>query len=110
MATAVARHLAARGNAPGSMVLVGSMSGAVVNWAPAGVRVNCLSPGYMETPLTGALMDAQPALRQQWTGGVPMGRLGAPTDLAGPVVFMLSDAASYMTGADLRVDGGYTII
>ncbi len=81
-----------------------------VEWATAGIRVNCLSPGYMETPLTAAILEAQPALRQQWTGGVPMGRLGVPSDLAGPVVFLLSDAAKYVTGADLRVDGGYTIV
>lgn len=120
---------------PASMVLVGSMSGAVVNvpqpqapynaskaavrqlaaslaveWAPSGIRVNCLSPGYMQTPLTQAILAKQPALRQQWTNGVPQGRLGVPQDLAGPVVFLLSDAAQYVTGADLRVDGGYTII
>ncbi|CAK7229999.1 hypothetical protein SEUCBS140593_007435 [Sporothrix eucalyptigena] len=120
---------------PASMVLVGSMSGAVVNvpqpqapynaskaavrqlaaslaveWAPNGIRVNCLSPGYMQTPLTQAILAKQPALRQQWTNGVPQGRLGVPQDLAGPVVFLLSDAAQYVTGADLRVDGGYTII
>lgn len=145
-ATAVARHLHERAlqqqsetgiatSGTGSMVLVGSMSGAVVNvpqpqapynaskaavrqlaaslaveWAPAGIRVNCMSPGYMETPLTAAILADQPALRQQWTSGVPQGRLGIPTDLAGPVVFLLSDAAKYVTGADLRVDGGYSII
>jgi D-arabinitol 2-dehydrogenase len=64
----------------------------------------------MQTPLTQAILAKQPALRQQWTNGVPQGRLGVPQDLAGPVVFLLSDAAQYVTGADLRVDGGYTII
>ena len=81
-----------------------------VEWAPAGIRVNCMSPGYMETPMTATILADQPALRQQWTSGVPQGRLGVPSDLAGPVVFLLSDAAKYVTGADLRVDGGYSII
>ncbi|KAL2269572.1 hypothetical protein VTJ83DRAFT_1756 [Remersonia thermophila] len=133
-ATAVAKHLMAR-NEQGSMVFIGSMSGSIVNvpqpqapynaskaavrqlcasfsveWAQAGIRVNCISPGYMLTALTEKILADKPALKAAWTSRIPQGRMGAPADLAGPVVFLLSDASGYVTGADLRVDGGYTVI
>ncbi len=53
-------------------------------------------------------MEKDPAIYKQWVAGVPQGHMGVPSDLAGPVVFLLSDAAGYVTGADLRVDGGFT--
>ncbi|KAG6019080.1 hypothetical protein E4U41_003410 [Claviceps citrina] len=132
-ATSVARHLMAR-KAPGSIVMIGSMSGAVVNvpqpqapynaakaavrhlaaslaveWASAGIRVNCISPGYMLTALTEKILDENPDLKQKWTSLIPQGKMGQPQDLMGPVTFLLSDAAGYVTGADIRVDGGYTV-
>lgn len=55
-------------------------------------------------------MEKNPAIYQQWVAGVPQGKMGQPTDLAGPVTFLLSDAAGYITGADLRVDGGFTVL
>ncbi|EJT70760.1 D-arabinitol dehydrogenase [Gaeumannomyces tritici R3-111a-1] len=131
-ATAVARHLMER-QAAGSMVFIGSMSGAIVNvpqpqapynsakaavrhlaaslaveWAHAGIRVNCISPGYMMTPLTKKILEDKPDLKKQWTSLIPQGRMGDPEDLMGPVSFLLSDASMYVTGADIRVDGGYT--
>lgn len=54
-------------------------------------------------------MDDNPALRDQWTSLVPQGKLGDPADLMGAVTFLASDASAYITGADLRVDGGYTL-
>ena len=54
------------------------------------------------------IMEKDPAIYKQWVAGVPQGHMGVPSDLAGPVVFLLSDAAGYVTGADLRVDGGFT--
>ncbi|KAJ4405156.1 hypothetical protein N0V82_010374 [Gnomoniopsis sp. IMI 355080] len=132
-ATSVARHLMER-KAKGSMVFIGSMSGAIVNvpqpqapynaakaavrhlaaslaveWAHAGIRVNCISPGYMLTVLTQRIMDDNPDLKKQWTSLIPQGQMGSPEDLMGPVTFLLSDSANYVTGADLRVDGGYTV-
>ncbi|EAQ89796.1 hypothetical protein CHGG_06415 [Chaetomium globosum CBS 148.51] len=77
-----------------------------VEWAGAGIRVNCISPGYMLTALTQKILDDKPDLKRQWTSLIPQGRMGAPEDLMGPVTFLLSDASSYVTGADLRVDGG----
>lgn len=132
-ATGVARHLIER-QASGSIVMIGSMSGAIVNvpqpqapynaakaavrqlassfaveWAPYNIRVNCISPGYMMTALTRQILDENPELEEKWTSLIPTGKMGDPEDLMGPVTFLLSDASKYITGADLRVDGGYTL-
>ncbi|KAK4175678.1 putative D-arabinitol 2-dehydrogenase [Triangularia setosa] len=131
-ATEIAKHLIER-KARGSMVFIGSMSGSIVNvpqpqapynaakaavrhmasslaveWAKHGVRVNVISPGYMLTALTQKILDDNPDLKEKWTSLIPQGKMGKPEDLMGPVTFLLSDASSYVTGADLRVDGGYT--
>ncbi|HEX3615407.1 MAG TPA: SDR family oxidoreductase [Solirubrobacteraceae bacterium] len=76
-------------------------------WADEGIRVNCLSPGYTATPLTRRPELAE--LRAEWTALTPMPRLAEVGDLTGPAVFLVSDAARFMTGHDLVVDGGYTI-
>jgi NAD(P)-dependent dehydrogenase (short-subunit alcohol dehydrogenase family) len=76
-------------------------------WAHAGIRVNSLSPGYTRTPLIDS--DQLAPLRDQWLTMTPMRRLAEVSDLTGPAVFLASDAARYMTGHDLVVDGGYTI-
>jgi NAD(P)-dependent dehydrogenase (short-subunit alcohol dehydrogenase family) len=55
-------------------------------------------------------MQKDPKIHKQWVAGVPQGKVGQPTDLEGPVTFLLSDAAGYITGADLRVDGGFTVL
>jgi hypothetical protein len=57
---------------------------------------------------TKTIIDKNPDLYRQWTSLIPQGKMGRPEDLMGAVVFLLSDAAAYVTGADLRVDGGYT--
>ncbi|KAJ9218197.1 hypothetical protein DTO166G4_63 [Paecilomyces variotii] len=131
--TAVAKHLMDR-KSPGSIVMIGSMSGAIVNvpqpqapynaakaavrhlaasfaveWAGHNIRVNCISPGYMLTALTRKILDENPELNKKWTSLIPVGKMGTPEDLMGAVTFLLSDAAKYITGADLRVDGGYTL-
>lgn len=54
-------------------------------------------------------MDDNPDLKAKWTSLIPQGKMGVPEDLMGPVTFLLSDASKYVTGADLRVDGGYTV-
>lgn len=127
-------HLVAR-RAAGSIVLLGSMYGVVgsypdayegigpaspvayqalkggivqmarhlaVYWAKDRVRVNCLSPGPFPS-------DAAPAaLVKRLEGKCPMGRIGRPEELKGPLVFLASDASSYMTGQNLLIDGGWT--
>jgi sorbose reductase len=79
---------------------------AALEWAPYGVRVNSISPGYMKTEMTLSTMEP---LFPAWESLTPMGRLGEPRELRGALLFLASDAASYMTGHDLVVDGGYTV-
>jgi NAD(P)-dependent dehydrogenase (short-subunit alcohol dehydrogenase family) len=58
---------------------------------------------------TRKILDENPELRDKWTSLIPVGKMGTPEDLMGAVTFLLSDAAKYITGAELRVDGGYTV-
>jgi NAD(P)-dependent dehydrogenase (short-subunit alcohol dehydrogenase family) len=74
--------------------------------APDGVRVNALAPGLIATAMTEPTR-ADPKRLESFLAHVPMKRWGEPEELAGPVVFLCSDAASYITGAILPVDGGY---
>lgn len=76
-------------------------------WAHANIRVNSLSPGYTRTPLIDS--EHLAPLRAQWSTMTRMGRIAEVHDLTGPAVFLASDAARYVTGHDLVVDGGYTI-
>ena len=80
---------------------------AATEWAPSGVRVNVIGPGVTETPLT-APIKAVPEWYQAYATKTPMNRWARPDEMAGPAVFLLSDAASYVTGATLYVDGGWT--
>ena len=76
-----------------------------VEWAPLGIRVNAVSPGYTLTP-----MNRRPEVAElvaEFADTTPLGRLAEPDEIAGPVLFLLGPAASYITGVDLLVDGGY---
>jgi NAD(P)-dependent dehydrogenase (short-subunit alcohol dehydrogenase family) len=77
-------------------------------WAAQGVRVNAVAPGYIATALTQPLQD-DPAKNGPIVARTPMGRWGTPADVAGPVLFLCSDAAAFVTGAILPVDGGYLV-
>jgi NAD(P)-dependent dehydrogenase (short-subunit alcohol dehydrogenase family) len=75
-------------------------------WAPEGVRVNAIAPGWIDTPLTDALR-ADPERTRLIMDRTPMKRWGQPQDLVGAALFLCSDAAAFITGATLAVDGGY---
>ncbi|MFM2239698.1 MAG: hypothetical protein RJA69_1072 [Pseudomonadota bacterium] len=79
-----------------------------IAWAPEGIRVNAIAPGWIATPLTQALQD-DPARSQAILNRTPMGRWGCADDLAGPVQFLCSPLAAFVTGVVLPVDGGYLI-
>lgn len=77
-----------------------------VEWADRGVRVNALAPGYFTTDLSEGLVHSR--WGEVIVGNVPQGRIGDARELAGAVVFLASDASSYVTGSTLSVDGGWT--
>ncbi len=129
-ARAFGRAMVARGR--GAIVNVGSMAGDIVvhpqgqpaynaakaavhmltrslaaEWAKSGVRVNAVAPGYTATELT-LLGRSKPDWFQSWLDRTPMGRLGEPDEIAAAVLFLASDASSFMTGSVVTVDGGYT--
>ncbi len=128
---AVAQPMLSAGK--GSIVSIASMSGHISNWpqpqsaynaskaavimltkslagewATRGVRVNCVSPGYIGTDMVQAALDRMPDWRDTWLDRTPMNRMGTPSEVAHAVWYLASDAASYATGTDLIVDGGYT--
>ena len=76
-------------------------------WAGRGVTVNAIAPGYMETKLTADMKEKNPAQYEEITGRIPAHRWGRPEDLQGCVVFLASEASSYISGAIVPVDGGY---
>jgi NAD(P)-dependent dehydrogenase (short-subunit alcohol dehydrogenase family) len=79
-----------------------------IAYAEDGIRVNAVAPGWIATPLTQALQDDA-----QRSGTIlartPLKRWGTPDDVAGPVLFLASEAARFVTGAILPVDGGYMV-
>jgi 3-oxoacyl-[acyl-carrier protein] reductase len=75
--------------------------------AARGITANCVAPGFIETAMTEALESPQ---RERLQANIPAGRLGAAADVAGAVVFLASDEASYVTGQTLHVNGGMTMI
>lgn len=84
--------------------VVGLTKTAAVEYAQDGIRVNCVNPGYVRTPMTKETMEAR---GDEILAKVPMGCMGMPEEIAEAVVWMLSEKASFMTGASQVVDGGY---
>ena len=74
-------------------------------WAPDGIRVNTVSPGLIRTPLTEPIYRDADLLRRRQEA-IPLGRIGTAEDVARAIVYLASPEASYMTGIDLRLDGG----
>ncbi|WP_232711082.1 MULTISPECIES: glucose 1-dehydrogenase [unclassified Microbacterium] len=77
-------------------------------WAAHSIRVNALSPGFTLTPMNARAEVA--SMREEISEKIPTGRFAEPEEMVGPAVFLLSNAASYCTGVDLVVDGGYTLL
>lgn len=125
----VGAQMVARGT--GSIVNIGSISGQIVNrpqmqpaynaskaavhqltkslaaeWATSGVRVNALAPGYVKTDM--APVD-EPRFQRHWVQDAAMQRYATPEEIAPSVVYLASDAASFMTGSVVVIDGGYTL-
>lgn len=122
------RHM--KGNR-GSVVTIGSMSGLIVNYpqwqvaynaskagvhamtaslaveyARTGIRFNSVAPGYIATEMTKAVLTEE--WLTEWKARTPIGRMGTPEEIASVVAFLVSDAASYITGTTVVADGGYT--
>jgi NAD(P)-dependent dehydrogenase (short-subunit alcohol dehydrogenase family) len=87
--------------------VVGLTKVLALEWAPHGVRVNSLAPGYTHSALTAPLM-ADRERYERFTAQTPLGRFAEPWELVGAALFMVSDASTFMTGASLVVDGGWT--
>ncbi len=78
------------------------------DWAARGVRVNAIAPGVFETDPNKKWFATMPAFRDTFLDHIPMGRFGVPAELGPAVVFLASDASSYVTAATLVIDGGFT--
>jgi NAD(P)-dependent dehydrogenase (short-subunit alcohol dehydrogenase family) len=87
--------------------LVQLTKAASLEYAKQGIRVNCICPGAIETPLIQQVFTAHPELSGQVTAAHPIGRIAQPAEVAAAVVFLASDQSSYVTGIALPVDGGY---
>ncbi|CAN5343737.1 SDR family oxidoreductase [soil metagenome] len=127
---AAGRHMVAQGR--GHIVVLSSVSGLLAHklhapyaaskgglnqmmrvmaaeWASSGVTVNALAPGYIETPLTADYLK-KPGVRDDLERLVPAGRLGVPSDVVGPALFLSSRHAQFVTGHVLYIDGGRTLV
>jgi NAD(P)-dependent dehydrogenase (short-subunit alcohol dehydrogenase family) len=98
------------GYGAGKTGLLGMTRGLAVDLGASGVRLNVVAAGLVETGMTAAVFSPEGS---QWLepsiARTPLGRLGKPDDIAGPVLFLASDAAAWITGQTIMVDGGYTI-
>lgn len=78
-----------------------------MEWGSHGIRVNTISPGYIVTEMVQRLFVEFPEREAEWPKHNMLGTLSRPEDYRGAAVFLLSDASRFMTGADLRIDGGH---
>jgi len=86
--------------------IVGLTKGLAIEWAPFNIRVNCVCPGLIETPLYREMEEADPPRYVARRQRVPMGRPGQPAEVAGSIAFLASEESSYTTGLIMSVDGG----
>jgi len=80
-----------------------------VELSPFGIRVNCIAPGFIRTNMSSGALDSDPERKRKVLSRTPMGRLGEPVEVAEAAYFLISDAAAYITGVVLPVDGGNSI-
>jgi 2-deoxy-D-gluconate 3-dehydrogenase len=99
----VAAYAASKG---GVVQLTKSLAAA---WADCNIQVNALVPGWLDTELTQAARQQIEGLHDAVLNRTPAKRWGVPEDMAGPAVFLASDASNFVTGACLAVDGGYSV-
>ena len=88
--------------------LTGLVRALAIEWGPVGTTVNAVGPGIIQTPLTQAYIDQYPERAQATIDNTPLRRLGTPEDVADVVAFLASDAARFITGQTVYVDGGIT--
>ncbi|MGF1638541.1 MAG: SDR family NAD(P)-dependent oxidoreductase [Cyclobacteriaceae bacterium] len=126
----VARYMQVRGH--GSIIMISSMASQygipkviaytasksaiegmtralATELSPSGIRVNCIAPGFIRTEMSDKALNNDPQRKQKVLGRTPAARLGEPSEVAEVVVFLASEAASYVTGVVLPVDGGNSI-
>lgn len=89
--------------------VVGLTRSIAVDAAPFGIRCNAVSPGFIETDMTRAILAKDPARRERIEGRIPSHRFGTPEDVANSVFYLSSDQAAYVNGVNLPVDGGYAV-
>jgi len=89
--------------------VVGLTRHGALRWAEAGIRVNCVCPGVIDTPMTEVLSQS-PEIRTRMEAMTPMKRLGQPEEIASAIVWLCSDQASFVTGHPLVIDGGATAV
>jgi NAD(P)-dependent dehydrogenase (short-subunit alcohol dehydrogenase family) len=89
--------------------VVGLTKSTAIEYARSGIRINCVCPGPIRTGMHESLMAVSPDIVEGMHEKVPMGRIGEPEEVAGVVLWLCSDAASYVTGHALPVDGGVVV-
>ena len=89
--------------------VVGLTKSAGLEYAAKGIRINAICPGIIETPMVTVMLETQPEAMDALMQVVPMGRLGRAEEIADAVLWLCSDAASFIVGHALPVDGGYTV-
>ncbi|GMA47579.1 SDR family NAD(P)-dependent oxidoreductase [Tetragenococcus muriaticus] len=89
--------------------VLGLTKSSALEYAEKGIRINAVCPGIIETPMVGRMMDSENDAMNELMKEIPSGRLAKPEEVASVVLFLCSDAASYIIGQGIAVDGGYTV-
>jgi len=87
--------------------VVGLTRTAALEYAQKNIRVNCVCPGFIRTPMVERVLDRGSFSLEQINAAEPIGRIGAPEEIAEAVLWLMSDAASFVTGHPMSIDGGY---